>query len=79
MDTPSQTDTETCMSATLEKCGIFNFERIISKAVTLKQTPVAIVKVSIPKLESYYIANSSNSKEPHMVNVKSTDAVLGQQ
>ena len=52
---------------------------IFSKVVTLKQTPVAIVKVSIPKLESYYIANSSNSKVPHMVNVKSTDAVLGQQ
>ena len=47
---------------------------IFSKAV---KTPVAIVKVSIPKLESYYIANSSNSKVPHMVNVKSTDAFLG--
>ena len=79
-DTSSQTDVETCLSVKLENSGItsvpyLTLKGIFLKAVTLKQTPEAIVKAPIPNSETYYVASCSNSKVPHMVIVKSNGAL----
>ena len=50
MDTPPQTDTETCMSATLEKCGISNFERNILKSGYIKTNSCGNRKGVNPKV-----------------------------